>query len=93
MASAHDEPQQDRGVPTGMGVRVADISTVLAVSAAVLYTMLRIAYTRFYEPLGLTPDDLGLDTRNCSHNRRSEPSCCCLSVLPRLRFWSPWLLA
>jgi hypothetical protein len=60
MVSADQGPQRQHSAATRTGVRVADASAVLAIFAVLLYAMLRIAYTRFYGPLGLTPDDLGL---------------------------------
>jgi hypothetical protein len=39
---------------------VADVRTVLAALGIVLYAVLRIAYSVFYNHFGLTPDDLGL---------------------------------
>lgn len=40
--------------------QLANARTVLALFGFVLYAVLRIAYGQFYEPFGLSPDDLGL---------------------------------
>lgn len=40
--------------------RLSDARTALAALGLLLYAVLRIAYSSFYAPLGITPDDLGL---------------------------------
>jgi hypothetical protein len=42
-----------------LGDQATAVNAVLPVFAIILYAVLRIAYTVFYEPFGLSPDDLG----------------------------------
>ena len=50
----------DRSFLASFGGWATDARTVLAVLGIVLYAVLRIAYSVFYNSFGLTPDDLGL---------------------------------
>jgi hypothetical protein len=57
---ADDDAPADRGTLIAVGERLRDVTAVLGVAAVVLFAVLRFAYERFYSPLGLSPDDLGL---------------------------------
>jgi hypothetical protein len=60
MPDSNVEQQPQPRVGRGLGERLSDGRTVLAIFALALYAVLRVAYVRFYAPFGLTPDDLGL---------------------------------
>lgn len=54
-----ERPSRPRPAET-LAAALSDVRAVLAVVGLVLYIVLRVAYDRFYRPLGLSPDDLGL---------------------------------
>jgi hypothetical protein len=49
-----------QGFLSKLGDRAANVNAILAVFGVILYAVLRVAYSIFYNGFGLYPDDLGL---------------------------------
>ena len=43
----------------GLRVGITDVRAWLAAAGLALYVILRLAYSTFYQPLGVSPEDLG----------------------------------